>query len=84
MLRPDRKHLHNIFMRAGLSSRQALAAILFLGLCYAGVGILGEILMVPEYVMFWSFLGLLMVYSYIIQNIWKLIRHVKRSLKTKP
>ena len=28
VLRPDRQHLHNIFMRAGLSSRRSLAAIL--------------------------------------------------------
>lgn len=83
MLRPDRKHLHNIFMRAGLTSRQALAAILTLGLCYAAIGILGEVFLVPEYVMFWSFMALLMVYSYVIQNIWKMIRSFKRSVRAR-
>lgn len=80
VLRPDRKHLHNIFMRAGLSSRQALIAILLLGMCYCGVGILGEVYQVPEYIMFWSFMVLLFVYSFVIQNIWKLIRKAKRIL----
>ncbi|MEG3767223.1 UDP-N-acetylglucosamine--undecaprenyl-phosphate N-acetylglucosaminephosphotransferase [Alteromonas sp. 14N.309.X.WAT.G.H12] len=80
VLRPDRKHLHNIFMRAGLSSRQALIAILLLGMCYCGVGILGEVYQVPEYIMFWSFIVLLFVYSFVIQNVWKLIRKAKRVL----
>ncbi len=78
MLRPDRKHLHNIFMRAGLSSRQSLAAILVLGACYCLVGVLGEVFAVPESIMFWGFIALLVVYSFVIQNIWTLIRAVKR------
>ncbi|QJR81751.1 UDP-N-acetylglucosamine--undecaprenyl-phosphate N-acetylglucosaminephosphotransferase [Alteromonas pelagimontana] len=77
MLRPDRKHLHNIFMRAGLSSKQALVAILLLGSCYCLIGVLGEFYRVPEAVMFWGFIGLLMIYSLVIQNIWQLIRTVK-------
>lgn len=78
MLRPDRQHLHNIFMRAGLSSRRSLAAILLIGCCYAAVGIIGEILNVPEYVMFWGFIAMLFLYSYIIQNVWKLLRKFRQ------
>lgn len=78
MLRPDRQHLHNIFMRAGLSSRRSLAAILLIGCCYALVGIAGEMLRVPEYIMFWSFIVVLFVYSYIIQNVWKILRKFRQ------
>lgn len=78
MLRPDRQHLHNIFMRAGLSSRRSLAAILLIGCCYAAVGIAGEMLKVPEYIMFWSFIVILFVYSYIIQNVWKILRKFRQ------
>lgn len=74
VLRPDRQHLHNIFMRAGLSSRRSLAAILLLGCAYAGVGIGSELLLVPEYIMFWAFLAILIIYSLVIQNIWKILR----------
>tara|TARA_R110001632_G_scaffold8686_12_gene34616 strand:+ start:28004 stop:29068 length:1065 start_codon:yes stop_codon:yes gene_type:complete len=77
MLRPDRQHLHNIFMRAGLSSRRALAAILLLGCGYASVGILGEIYKVPESYMFASFIVLLIVYSFVIQNIWIILRFIR-------
>lgn len=80
MLRPDRKHLHNIFMRAGFSSRRSLAAILMLGACYCLVGIAGELYQVPEWIMFWSYMILLVAYSYALQNIWKLIRFFRKVL----
>ncbi|RDV24374.1 undecaprenyl-phosphate alpha-N-acetylglucosaminyl 1-phosphate transferase [Alteromonas aestuariivivens] len=83
VLQPDRKHLHNIFMRAGLTSRQALIAILVIGACYCMVGIMGEVYRIPESVMFWSFLALLFFYSYIIQNIWTVIRKVKRYTRNR-
>ena len=77
MLRPDRQHLHNIFMRAGLSSRRALAAILLLGCGYAAIGILGEIFNVPESIMFGGFIALLVIYSFVIQNIWTILRFIR-------
>lgn len=78
MLRPDRQHLHNIFMRAGLSSRQSLITILIMGACYCLIGVLGEIYQVHEALMFWGFISLLIVYSIIIQNIWSVLRMVKK------
>ena len=77
VLRGDRKHLHNIFMRMGLSSKQALIAILSLGALYCGVGVLGEVYNIPESIMFLSFGVLLVVYTYAIQNVWKIIRKVR-------
>ncbi|MFT4790355.1 MAG: UDP-GlcNAc:undecaprenyl-phosphate GlcNAc-1-phosphate transferase [Paraglaciecola sp.] len=77
MLRPDHQHLHNIFMRAGLSSRRALAAILLLGCSYAAVGILGEVFEISEKIMFGSFMGLLVIYGFMIQNIWKILRFIR-------
>lgn len=82
VLRPDKQHLHNIFMRAGLSPRRSLAAILLMGCGYAAIGITGELLLVPEYVMFIGFFVTLLIYSYVLQNIWtvlKVIRGVKTS-----
>ena len=78
VLKPDRQHLHNIFMRAGLSSRKSLIAILLLGSCYCVVGILGEVYQVPEAIMFWSFIGLLVIYSMTIMHIWSVLRFIKR------
>lgn len=81
VLKPDRQHLHFIFMRAGLSSRRALAMILLLGVVYAAIGILGELYQVPEYIMFWSFIALLVVYSAVLQNIWTILRFVRQNIR---
>ena len=78
VLRPDRKHLHNIFIRAGLSPKQALAAILLMGSGYALIGILGEVYAVPEYIMFAAFIVALLAYSYVIQHVWTMIRLTKK------
>ncbi|MBR9790726.1 MAG: UDP-N-acetylglucosamine--undecaprenyl-phosphate N-acetylglucosaminephosphotransferase [Gammaproteobacteria bacterium] len=83
VLKPDRKHLHNIFMRAGFSPRRSLVAILLMGAGYCLIGILGEVYQVPAFIMFWGFMALLVVYSTAIMNIWKIIRFfraVKRRL----
>ena len=63
VLRPDRKHLHNIFMRAGLSQRQALVAILALSALFSAVGLIGEWLKIAESVMFFSFIVVLLHYK---------------------
>ena len=81
VLRPDRKHLHTIFMRAGLSSRQSLIAILFMGACYCVVAVMGELFMVPDAIMFWGFIATLIMYSFVIQNIWSIIRLFRRKTK---
>jgi UDP-GlcNAc:undecaprenyl-phosphate GlcNAc-1-phosphate transferase len=74
VLKPDRYHLHNIFMRAGFSSRRSLAAILLMGCVYSLVGMTGELLNIPEYVMFWAFIVSLVIYTAVIQNIWTVLR----------
>ncbi|WP_438864975.1 UDP-N-acetylglucosamine--undecaprenyl-phosphate N-acetylglucosaminephosphotransferase [Neptunicella sp.] len=82
VLRPDKQHLHYIFMRAGLSSKATLIAILLIGCGYACIGIIGEIAQIPEYVMCWLFIVGMFIYSYIIQNIWMILRQlrlIKRS-----
>ncbi|MFT4941760.1 MAG: UDP-GlcNAc:undecaprenyl-phosphate GlcNAc-1-phosphate transferase [Paraglaciecola sp.] len=84
VLSPDKHHLHNIFMRAGLSSRRSLAAILLMGCGYAAIGISSEIFNVPEYLMFWGFVIGLVVYSMVIQNIWNVLRFMRKlNLTTK-
>lgn len=82
VLQPDRQHLHNIFMRAGCSSKQALSGILLIGAIFALIGIVGEIFAVSEAYMFWGFIGLLFIYSIVIQNIWKVLRFFKSKVLT--
>lgn len=77
VLKPDRQHLHNIFMRAGFSSNRALVAITIIGFSYACVGIIGELMLIPEYIMFYGFVVVLIIYSLIIQNIWTILSRLR-------
>ncbi|MDO9735499.1 undecaprenyl-phosphate alpha-N-acetylglucosaminyl 1-phosphate transferase, partial [Glaesserella parasuis] len=60
--RPDRLHIHHLMMRAGLTSRQALAVITFgAGLC-ATFGVIGEVYYWNQWVMFVAFVSLFFLY----------------------
>ncbi len=69
--KPDRNHLHHIFQRLGLSSTQTLIVICSIAAIFAGVGILSEILNIPESIMLYAFLIGFLLYLYIINIICK-------------
>jgi len=75
--KPDRDHLHHIFMRSGFSSKQALIILSLLGVLLSTIGVLGEIYSVPEWIMFTGFLCLFLIYSYLIQHIWKVVKFIR-------
>ncbi len=70
----DRDHLHHIFMRAGFSPRQTLSIITLVSIIFTSIGLLGEWLNIPEFIMFTSFLGLFVLYSYGLQHSWRLTK----------
>ncbi|MFC4700082.1 UDP-N-acetylglucosamine--undecaprenyl-phosphate N-acetylglucosaminephosphotransferase [Glaciecola siphonariae] len=78
MLKADRQHLHNIFMRAGLTQFQSLLGLLFIGSLFAIVAVLSELYAVPETIMFYGFIVLQVIYTAIIMHIWKILRFVRR------
>ncbi|MCG9707707.1 MULTISPECIES: UDP-N-acetylglucosamine--undecaprenyl-phosphate N-acetylglucosaminephosphotransferase [unclassified Pseudoalteromonas] len=75
----DRDHLHHIFMRVGFSPRRALSSILFFAIILSGVGILGEVLNVPEWIMLALFLIVFVFYSLALQHCWKVARFLRRK-----
>ncbi|WP_210442894.1 UDP-N-acetylglucosamine--undecaprenyl-phosphate N-acetylglucosaminephosphotransferase [Vibrio crassostreae] len=76
--KPDREHLHHIFQRLGLSSTQTLIVICSIATLYAVIGISGEILNIPEYVMFYAFVICFAVYLVILSNIWKITSYIRK------
>ncbi len=81
--RPDRHHLHHLFVRAGFRVCDvvliAAAAQLALGL----IGLGGLLLGVPEYLMFWLFLAVFAGYFLLTLRPWRLVpwlRRLNRSL----
>lgn len=75
----DREHLHHIFLRLGLNSRQALVVITSLSCMLATIGVVGEYLVVPELVMLLLFLLVFTLYSLSLQYIWRITRFIKRQ-----
>src|SRR5690606_8824505 len=73
VMKPDREHLHHIFMRAGFSDREALIMITGIALLLAAIGLLGEFFQLPEWFMFTAFIGLFTVYDWGLSHAWRLL-----------
>lgn len=79
----DREHLHHIFLRLGLNSRQALLVITSFASMLATLGVLGEYLQVPDIIMLILFVFVFSVYSYALQHSWRIIRFLRRAKRRK-
>ncbi|XDF77813.1 UDP-N-acetylglucosamine--undecaprenyl-phosphate N-acetylglucosaminephosphotransferase [Aliivibrio fischeri] len=75
--KPDREHLHHIFQRLGFSSFQTLMIICSIAAAYASFGIYGEMMNIPEYVMFYLFIGCFFIYTYFLSNVWKISAKIR-------
>ena len=73
VMKPDRDHLHHIFMRAGFTDRQALLIISAISLSMASFGIVGEMLALPEWLMFGLFLAVFAGYEWALSHTWRLL-----------
>lgn len=76
---PDREHLHHIFMRAGFSDRETLVLISFAAMLFAGFGLLGEFLQIPEWVMFSVFVVVFGLYDFALSHVWRLQKLFRRK-----
>lgn len=75
--KPDREHLHHIFLRAGYSDRQALVIIVCTSIILAGIGILFNIFTVPEWIVFSSFLVIFGAYFQLLHHSWVFMKWLK-------
>ena len=78
--KPDRGHLHHIFQRIGYNSGQTLLIICGIAVTFAAIGIFGEIFKVPEPIMFYLFIAFFLLYTLVLNYIWRVVRRI-RSLK---
>ncbi|MBE0622358.1 MAG: undecaprenyl/decaprenyl-phosphate alpha-N-acetylglucosaminyl 1-phosphate transferase [Burkholderiales bacterium] len=65
--RADRTHLHHILIDLGLPVARAVALILLLAFVLAGMGVAGWALRVPEHVMFYTAMGVFVLYILLVQ-----------------
>jgi len=75
--KPDRNHLHHIFMRTGLNSRQTLCLIVSTSIVLAMIGLVCEYLKVNENIMLIGFIFLFGLYYYSLHKIWKIIKFIR-------
>ncbi|KAB7894533.1 UDP-phosphate N-acetylglucosaminyl 1-phosphate transferase [Serratia sp. Leaf50] len=74
----DRQHIHHLIMRAGFSSRQAFVLITLAAAVLAAIGVIGEHLQFPEWLMLGLFFVAFMLYGYCIKRAWRVARFIKR------
>ena len=77
--KPDREHLHHIFQRLGLSSRQTLMLICSFASLLAGFGIYGELVGVSELTMFVTFISCFICYALAMNYVWRITSWIRRS-----
>ncbi len=75
--KPDREHLHHIFQRMGLNSRQTLFAICCLASALTAFGLYGEVTGLSEAFMFYAFITCFALYAYCLSHIWKITKFVR-------
>ncbi|MAS82664.1 MAG: hypothetical protein CMF45_08245 [Legionellales bacterium] len=79
--KPDRDHFHDVLMRLGFSARMTLLTILALSLLAALIGLVGEVFMVPDGIMFLLWLVCGVVYFEAVRGNKLVVSLVNRLLK---
>jgi UDP-GlcNAc:undecaprenyl-phosphate GlcNAc-1-phosphate transferase len=71
--RPDRHHLHHLFIRAGFRVCDVVLVATVMQIVLGLVGVVGLLLDVPDYLMFGLFLAVFAVYFLLILRPWRLV-----------
>lgn len=67
----DRRHLHHLLLKNGLSDGRATAFLLIAALMTGAVGVAAHGLGIPEYLQFYAFLALFGLYHGVMGRFWK-------------
>jgi UDP-GlcNAc:undecaprenyl-phosphate GlcNAc-1-phosphate transferase len=68
---PDREHFHHFLSEKGLSVRGSVAGFVLVNLGLSFVGLGGEWLLLPEWLMFYSFWTLFGLYYWTMSRFWR-------------
>lgn len=78
----DREHIHHVFARLGFSPLQTLLTICSIATFFALIGIAGELLHIPEALMFFAFISAFIAYYFCFTHIWKVTVFLRRSFSS--
>lgn len=76
----DREHLHHVFLLAGFSVSQTVTILTSIAFIFALTGIAGLYLGIPEYIMFYAFLGLFTIYFLMMVRTWSTLKFLGRDI----
>lgn len=79
--KPDREHLHHIFQRLGLSSKQTLVVICSIAVAFATFGIYGEAMNISEATMLYLFIACFLIYATILNYIWRITTYIRNKFR---
>lgn len=80
----DQYHLHHAFLKSGFSVVQTSIAITTLILLTTAVGLAGELLDWPEYLMFYGYIAFGLVYNRVMNRCWREGRFLGRVTNLDP
>ena len=72
--RADREHLHHIYQRLGYSAHKTLIVICLLSAAFTSVGVIGELMKVPESIMFYAYIVSFIAYIFLTNHIRKVVK----------
>jgi UDP-GlcNAc:undecaprenyl-phosphate GlcNAc-1-phosphate transferase len=78
--RPDKEHLHHVFMLAGFSPGATVVIVTGLAMTTAGIGVGGEMLGMPDAVMFAAFLIASGLYLRAMLRAWATLSFLRRPI----
>ncbi len=76
----DQFHLHHAFLKSGFSVSQTMTGITLLVLLTTSIGLLGQYLGLPEYLMFYSYIAFGLLYLYVMRRCWRDGRFLGRDV----
>jgi len=76
----DKEHLHHIFLLAGFTVQETVLVMAAISVVGAAIGIGGTYYGVSEYIMVGSFLGLGLLYLWMIVRSWTVMRFLRKSI----
>ena len=75
--KPDRDHLHHIFMRAGFSSSETLGLLALAGFLLVWFGLLLELFAVPESIVALLYVCVFWAYTQCLRHSWRIVSAVR-------
>ncbi len=74
----DREHLHHILLQVGYSEGQVVWILLSVSVLFGAVGFIAWYMHVPDFVMFYAFLILFVLYYFSVYRAWKVMKLIRR------